>query len=112
MGLPMTGASYIGATPPVSVPPSREAAPASSAPSAPDVAPKPAVPAAAPAPTIAPPPSFPVSVQFDQDTQRFFIEAKDSTGLVVFQVPFKSAGAAPGGSSSSETRGQRVNSKA
>jgi len=106
----MTGASYIGATPPVAVPPSREATPASSTPSAPDVAPKPAVPAAAPAPTIAPPPSFPVSVQFDQDTQRFFIEAKDSTGLVVFQVPFKSAGATPGGSS--ETRGQRVNSKA
>jgi hypothetical protein len=108
----MTGASYIGATPPVAVPQSREAAPTSSAPPAPDAAPKPAVPIAAPAPTIAPPPSFPVSVQFDQDTQRFFIEAKDSTGLVVFQVPFKSAGATPGGSSSSETRGQRVNSKA
>ncbi|HXA70607.1 MAG TPA: hypothetical protein VNW24_09170 [Stellaceae bacterium] len=102
----MTGASYIGATPPVAVPPSREAAPASPPPSAPDAAPKPA----APAQTTAPPPSFPVSVQFDQDTQRFFIEAKDSTGLVVFQVPFKSAGATPGGSS--ETRGQRVNSKA
>ena len=108
----MTGASYIGATPPVAVPTGREAAPTSTSPSAPDVAPKPAVPAAAPAQTIAPPPSFPVSVQFDQATQRFFIEAKDSTGLVVFQVPFKSAGATAGGSSSSETRGQRLNSKA
>jgi hypothetical protein len=112
-GLPMSGTSYIGATLPVAVPPSREAV-ASSAPSPAVGAPKPAVPAATPAPTtITPlPPSFPVTLQFDQQTQRVLIEAKDSTGLVVFQVPFKSAGASPGAAPSSQPRGQTINSKA
>jgi hypothetical protein len=108
-GLPMTGESYIGAPPPLAARPSRETAPAPSAPARPDVAPKPATPAATITP---PPPSFPVTLQFDQQTQRFFIEAKDTSGLVVFQLPFKSAVPSPGGVSSPDTRGQRVDSTA
>lgn len=110
----MTGESYIGATPSVAAPlPTREVAPASSAPSRPEVAPVPAAPAAAPAATITPPPpSFPVTLQVDQQTERVFIEAKDSSGLVVFQLPFKSASASSGGASSAVTRGSRVNSQA
>jgi hypothetical protein len=112
-GLPMTGESYIAATPAIAALPSRETAPAPSAPARPEVAPKPALPAVPPAATLTPPaPSFPVSLRFDQQTQRFFIEAKDTSGLVVFQLPFKSAVASPGGASSAQTRGQRVNSKA
>ena len=111
-GLPMSGAPYIGATPSVAAPPSHEAAPSSAASLPVGGAPKPSVPAPAPAPSTTLPPSFPVSVQFDQQTQRFFIEAKDASGLVVFQLPFKSAGTSPSGAASSETRGQRVNSKA
>ena len=110
----MTGESYIAATPPVAAPlPSRETVPASPAPSSPEVAPVRAAPVAAAPATITPPPaSFPVSLQVDQQTEQVFIEAKDSSGLVVFQLPFKSAGASSGGTSSAETRGSRVNSKA
>jgi hypothetical protein len=57
-------------------------------------------------------PSFPVSLQFDQDTHRFFIEARDSSGLVVLQLPFKAAVPATTAPASGSTRGQRVNSKA
>jgi hypothetical protein len=107
----MAGEVYIAATPPVSAPPSRDVVPAA-APRA-DTEPKPVAPAAPAAAATTPPPSFPVSLQFDQETHRFFIEARDSSGLVVFQVPFKAAvGASAGTSSSSDTRGQRVNSKA
>ena len=110
----MTGESYIGATPAVAAPlPTREVAPAPPAPSRPVVAPVPAAPAPTPAPTITPPPpSFPVTLQVDQQTERVIIEAKDASGLVVFQLPFKSAGASSSGASSGETRGSRVNSKA
>jgi hypothetical protein len=52
-----------------------------------------------------------VTLRFDQETHRFFIEARDSAGLVVFQVPFKSAVPASSGAPST-TRGQRINSKA
>lgn len=111
-GPPMTGEVYIAATPTVSAPPSRDVVPAATAAPRADAELKPVAPATPPAPTT-PPPSFPVSLQFDQETHRFFIEARDSSGLVVFQVPFKAAvGASAGTSSSSETRGQRVNSKA
>jgi hypothetical protein len=105
-GLPMTGESYIGATRPVAAPPSRETAPASPAPSHAEAGPKPAAPVVQPAATAAPlPPSFPISLRFDPETQRLIIEAKDSSGLIVFQLPFKSA-------SPPQTRGQRLNSKA
>jgi hypothetical protein len=108
----MTGEAYIAATPPVSAPPSREVVPAAAAASRADPEPKPVAPATPSASTTLPP-SFPVSLQFDQETHRFFIEARDSSGLVVFQVPFKAAVAASAGtSSSSGARGQRVNSKA
>jgi len=98
-GLPMAGEAYIVATPPVAAPPSRDAAPPR-----PEPAP---TPAASSAPTP-PPSSFPVSLQFDQETHRFFIEARDVSGLVVYQVPFKSAAPASAGAA----RGQRLNSKA
>ena len=101
-GLPMAGEAYIVATPPVAAPPSRDAAPPR-----PEAAPTPAAPAASSAPTL-PPPSFPVSLQFDQETHRFFIEARDVSGLVVYQVPFKSVVPASAGTA----RGQRLNSKA
>jgi hypothetical protein len=109
----MTCENNIVATPPVTSPPARELAPKVTAPPAPLSAdPKPVAPTNA-APTQAtPPPSFPVSLQFDQDTHRFFIEARDSSGLVVLQIPFKAAVSAANGTGSGGTRGQRVNSKA
>ena len=76
-----------------------------------DGEPRPTAPATTSASTS--PPAFPVSLQFDRETHRFLIEARDWSGLVVFQLPFKPAVAvSSGASSSSETRGQRVNSKA
>ena len=107
----MTGETQIVATPPPLATPSRDAAPASGVVAArSDAEPSPAVPAPAPAST--PPPSFPVTLQFDQDTHRFIIEARDSvSGLVVFQVPFKAAIAATAGSTASTTRGHRVDSE-
>jgi len=106
-GLPMTSEAYIAAVPPVSAPtPSRDVAPVPAARPRSDAEPRPAVPAATSA-------SFPVTLEFDQETHRFFIEARDLSGLVVFQVPFKSAVASSAGAlQSSETRGQRVDSKA
>ncbi|HLJ19819.1 MAG TPA: hypothetical protein VKU84_06460 [Stellaceae bacterium] len=53
-----------------------------------------------------------MTLQFDQAAHRFFIEARDSSGLVVLQIPFKPAIAPSTGASSSSVRGQRVNSKA
>jgi len=113
IGLPMTAETNIIAAPPVTSPPARELEPKVTAPPAPLSAdPKPVAPTNA-APTQAtPPPSFPVSLQFDQDTHRFFIEARDSSGLVVLQIPFKAAVSAAAGSSASGTRGQRINSQA
>jgi len=111
-GLPMTGEAYIGATPPVTPPPGREAAPALPAQPGSDAAPKAAAPVASSAPT-APSPSFPLTLQFDQETHRFIIEARDASGMVVFQLPFKSAARATNdAASSSEARGQHINSKA
>ena len=108
----MTGDSSILAAAPVATPLSRDASPAPAPPVHPDAERKPTPPVAARAATTAPLPSFPVSLQFDQATHRFFIEARDSSGLVVLQIPFKAAVSASAGPSSSETRGQRVNSKA
>ena len=105
----MTGETHIVATPPVAAPPVRELAPKTAAPPVPASA----EPRSAAASTqVTPPPSFPVTLQFDQDTHRFFIEARDSSGLVVLQIPFKAAASAAPGSSSGSARGQRVNSKA
>ena len=107
-GLPMAGETPIVGTPPVAAPPARELAPKAGQASG---DPKPAAPTATAA-AQPPPPSFPVTLQFDQDTHRFFIEARDSSGLVVLQIPFKAAVSATTGSGSSSTRGQRVNSEA
>jgi len=109
-GLPMTADSSVLATAPVAIPLSRDAAAVPAPPAHPGAELKPVPAVAATATTTAPPPSFPVSLQFDQATHRFFIEARDSSGLVVFQVPFKSAVGAP--AASTVTRGQRFNSKA
>lgn len=109
----MTGETHIVATAPVAAPPARELVPKATAPPTPASADsKPAVPAAATHAQTTPPPSFPVSLQFDQAAHRFFIEARDSSGLVVLQIPFKAAVAASAGATSTSTRGQRVNSKA
>ena len=55
------------------------------------------------------PPSFPVSLQFDQDTHRFIIEARDRvSGFVVFQIPFKAAVNSVAGTSSGTARGNRI----
>jgi hypothetical protein len=109
IGLPMTGETHIVATPPVAATPVRDAAPKAAAPAG--VEPKPVTPAAASTQaTLAP--SFPVTLQFDQDTHRFFIEARDASGLVVLQLPFKAAVPITTAPASSNTRGQRVNSKA
>ena len=110
--LPMTSEAYIAAAPPVSAPtPTRDVAPAAVVRPRSDGEPRPGVTATTPASTTSP--AFPVSLQFDPETHRFLIEARDSSGLVVFQVPFKPAAASSSGAgSSSETRGQRVNSKA
>jgi hypothetical protein len=108
----MTGETHIVATAPVAAPPARDLVPKATAPPTPaSTDSKPAVPAATHAQTT-PPPSFPVSLQFDQAAHRFFIEARDSSGLVVLQIPFKAAVAASAGATSTSTRGQRVNSKA
>jgi hypothetical protein len=111
IGLPMTGEAYIAAAPPVSAPtPSRDVAPVPAVRPRSDGEQRPGAATTASASTM---PSFPVTLQFDQETHRFLIEARDSSGLVVFQVPFKSAVASSSGaSSSSEPRGQRVDSKA
>jgi hypothetical protein len=109
IGLPMTGETRIVTAPPVAATPVRDAAPKTAAPAS--VEPKPV--AAAPTSTqttLAP--SFPVTLQFDQDTHRFFIEARDSSGLVVLQLPFKAAVPTTTATASSSARGQRVNSKA
>jgi hypothetical protein len=112
-GLPMTGETHIVATPPVAATPARELAPRAAGPPTPASADlKPAVPAPATHAQTTPPPSFPVTLQFDQAAHRFFIEARDSSGLVVLQIPFKAAVAAATGASSSSARGQRVNSQA
>jgi hypothetical protein len=112
-GLPMTGETNIVATPPVAAPPARELAPKSSAPPTPaSVDPKPATTTATTHAQVTPPPSFPVTLQFDQAAHRFFIEARDSSGLVVLQIPFKAAVSAAAGTASSSARGQRVNSEA
>ena len=111
-GLPMTDEAHIVATPPVAAPPARDLGSPSATPP-PAAAAKPAVapvPAASAQP--APPAAFPVTLQFDQDTHRLFIEARDSSGLVVVQIPFKPAVSTSGGSTSTTTRGQRVNSEA
>ncbi len=109
----MTGETQIVATAPVAAPPARELAPKAAAPPTPaSTDPKPAVPAATTHAQTTPPPSFPVTLQFDQAAHRFFIEARDSSGLVVLQIPFKAAVQASTGTASSSTRGQRVNSKA
>lgn len=107
----MAGETNIVATPPVAPTPGRDAAPKSAAPPPPSVDAKPAASTAASTQTP-PAPSFPVSLQFDQDTHRFFIEARDVSGLVVLQLPFKPAAPITAGTPSSGTRGQRVNSKA
>jgi hypothetical protein len=112
-GLPMTGETHIVATPPVAAPPVRELAPKAAAPPAnATVDTKPSVPITTTAAQTTPPPSFPVTLQFDQDTHRFFIEARDSSGLVVLQIPFKAAVPTSTGNASGSARGQRVNSKA
>jgi hypothetical protein len=112
-GLPMTGETHIVAAQPVAPPPVRELAPKAAAPPTPASAdPKPAATVASTHVQTTPPPSFPVSLQFDQAAHRFFIEARDSSGLVVLQIPFKAAVAASAGAPPSSARGQRVNSKA
>ncbi len=109
----MTGETHIVAAPPVASPPAREFGPKAAAPPTPvSVDPKPATPAAETHAQVTPPPSFPVTLQFDQAAHRFFIEARDSSGLVVLQIPFKAAVAASASASSASARGQRVNSKA
>ncbi len=109
----MTGETQIIAAPPVASPPARELAPKATAPPTPvQVEPKPATSAATTQAQVTPPPSFPVTLQFDQAAHRFFIEARDSSGLVVLQIPFKAAVAATTGAPSGSARGQRVNSKA
>jgi len=108
----MTGETHIIAAALVASPPTRDLAPKATAPPPPANADlKPAAPDATHA-QVTPPPSFPVSLQFDQAAHRFFIEARDSSGLVVLQIPFKAAVAASAGASSASARGQRVNSKA
>ena len=107
----MTGETHIMATPPVAATPGRDAAPKSAAPPTPSVDAKPVAPAT-PSTQTPPPPSFPVSLQFDQETHRFFIEARDQSGLVVLQIPFKPAVPLAASTTSGSTRGQRVNSKA
>ncbi|GEM_PF-2818206 len=106
----MTIEPVIVGSPTVASPPSRNSMPAGT-PGGSTGEPKtpPAGVGTAPAPTL--PPLFPVTLRFDQETHRFFIEARDSAGLVVFQVPFKSAVPASSGAPST-TRGQRINSKA
>lgn len=106
----MTGETHIVAIPPVAATPGRDAAPKPAAPPTPSVDAKPVAPAA-PSTQTPPPPSFPVSLQFDQETHRFFIEARDASGLVVLQLPFKAAVPITTGTASSSARGQRVNSK-
>jgi len=109
----MTGETHIVATPPVATPSVRELAPKAAAPPTPaSVNAKPVTTSATTHTQTTPPPSFPVSLQFDQAAHRFFIEARDSSGLVVLQIPFKAAVAASAGAPSSSARGQRVNSKA
>jgi len=109
----MTGETQIVATPPATPPPARELAPKAAAPpTQANVDPKTTAPTTAAPTQTTPPPSFPVSLQFDQDTHRFFIEARDSSGLVVLQIPFKAAVSTVTGGSSGSTRGQRVNSEA
>jgi hypothetical protein len=110
-GLPMTGETQIVAAPPVAAATAREVAPKATGPQ-PDGRgdPKVAAPVAAPSPQTTAPPSFPVTLQFDQATHRFFIEARDSSGLVVLQIPFKAAVAAT--ATASSARGQRVNRQA
>lgn len=107
----MTGETHIVATPPVAATPSRDAGSKSAAPPPSGGDAKPAASVAASTQTP-PPPSFPVSLQFDQQTHRFFIEARDASGLVVLQLPFKPAVPITAGTASSSTRGQRVNSQA
>jgi len=112
-GLPMAGETQIVPAAPVAPPPARELAPkAPASPTPASTEPKSAVPISTTATQTTPPPSFPVTLQFDQDAHRFFIEARDSSGLVVLQIPFKAAVAASAGATSSSARGQRVNSKA
>ncbi len=112
-GLPMTGETQIVATPPVAAPPVRELAPKPAAPpTQASVDPKTTAPVSTTSAQTTPPPSFPVTLQFDQDTHRFFIEARDSSGLVVLQIPFKAAVSATTGAPSGSTRGQRINSQA
>jgi hypothetical protein len=106
-GLPMTGETNIVATPPVAAAPARELAPRTPA----SVDPRSIAPVSTASAQPTPPASFPVTLQFDQDAHRFFIEARDSSGLVVLQIPFKAAAPAATGAASS-ARGQRVNSKA
>jgi len=73
----------------------------------------PTVSAISPASVANEPVSFPVSLQFDQATHRFIIEARDRvSGFVVFQVPFKAAISAVNSSTSGNTRGNRVNREA
>jgi hypothetical protein len=113
IGLPMTGETHILATAPVATPPARELAPKAAAPPThASVDPKPAAPVASTPAQVSPPPSFPVTLQFDQAAHRFFIEARDSSGLVVLQIPFKAAVAATASAPAPSARGQRVNSKA
>ena len=107
----MTGETHIVATPPVAATPSRDPGSKAAAPPPTGGDAKPAGPA--PAATQTPPaPSFPVTLQFDQETHRFFIEARDQSGLVVLQIPFKPAVPLAASTTSGSTRGQRVNSKA
>jgi|SRR5579872_1767626 len=108
----MTSETQIVAAAPVT-PPAREPAPKAPTPPTPaSTEPKSPAPVSTASTQTAPPPSFPVTLQFDQAAHRFFIEARDSSGLVVLQIPFKPAIAPSTGASSSSVRGQRVNSKA
>jgi len=73
----------------------------------------PTVLAISPASVANEPVSFPVSLQFDQDTHQFIIEARDRvSGFVVFQVPFKAAISAGNSATPGNTRGSRVNREA
>ncbi len=109
----MTGETHIVATPPVATPPVRELAPkAAEPPTTASADPKPAVSGATTQAQTTPPPSFPVTLQFDQAAHRFFIEARDSSGLVVLQIPFKAAVSTSTDAAPSSARGQRLNAKA
>jgi hypothetical protein len=116
-GLPMIGVTQnatttLPAQPSLSVTPVRAAAPTRL--DNPHTEPAtPAISASSAASVANEPVSFPVSLQFDQETHRFIIEARDRvSGFVVFQVPFKAAISAADSSTPSTARGNRVNREA